>query len=193
MSVESLLAASRDVERTVAVAAAVLGGLLVVKSLLRPASHPATLERWERWLTRPREALLLAVIVAAAVFMRTVGWSWPLTTPFWFSERSTLVVERMLREGTLGSHWAAAFRIYQVGWDYDSVLMLPVVAGAQWLLGPRFHLPVVAGAVWGMTAVVLAWALGRTAHSRTFGLLFAAFVAVSPLDLVWSRDRQSVV
>src|SRR6185369_10572008 len=134
-----------------------------------------------------RERALLVLILAAAVLMRTVGWSLSLTPPFWFSEVTTLWLVKAPIEGTLWRHWIQSFRNYNVGWDYHSVVMLPVAAGVQWLLGPRFHLPVLAGAVWGVSAVALAWALGRTVHSRSFGLVFAAMVAVSPLQLMWSR------
>ena len=70
---------------------------------------------------------------------------------------------------------------------HDSPLTLPVAVASQRLLGPSFELPLLVGAFYGIAAVLLAWALGRAAHSPAFGLFFAAFLAASPLQLVWSR------
>src|SRR5262249_57871749 len=70
---------------------------------------------------------------------------------------------------------------------HESPLMLPVAAGFHALLGPSLQLPTLVGAAWGTLAVLLAWALGRAVRSPVFGLLFAALVAASPLEITWSR------
>jgi hypothetical protein len=119
--------------------------------------------------------------------VRTIGWNDGLNAPFWFSEVSTLYIEKILRERTWWSHWTASLKSYQVGWAHDSAIMFPVLLTVQGVLGPRFHLQVLVGAFFGVTAVLLAWLLGRVTHSRAFGLLFAAMVAASPLQIVWSR------
>src|SRR5262249_55543806 len=67
------------------------------------------------------------------------------------------------------------------------VILLPIMAGLQSWLGPRFGLPVLSGALVGTTSVLLAWALGRRMRSQAFGLVFAAFVAFSPMQLTWAR------
>src|SRR5262249_60989660 len=55
------------------------------------------------------------------------------------------------------------------------------------ILGPSLHLPAEIGAFWGVLAVLLAWGLGRSVRSPVFGLIFAALVAASPLQIRWSR------
>src|SRR5262249_22335449 len=178
--------ASPYAEQIVTIALVLLGVCLVGFARRRPGG-PSEFGRWEAWLSFRRELTLLLTILVSAILMRTVGWSRGLTPPFWFSEKPTLEVAEALNEGTVWRHWVESFRNYQVGFDYYSVVMMPLLVGIQWLLGPRFHLPVLTGAVWGVAAVALAWALGRTVHSKTFGLLFAAIVAISPLQLMWSR------
>jgi hypothetical protein len=66
--------------------------------------------------------------------------------------------------------------------------MMPVAVAFQRLLGPSLHLPVLIGAFFGTSGVLVAWWLGRAYESRAFGLLFAALVAISPLQIVWSRS-----
>jgi 4-amino-4-deoxy-L-arabinose transferase-like glycosyltransferase len=134
-----------------------------------------------------REAVLLLLIVAVALLMRTAGASAGLTAPFWFSETEPLHVAKILQQGTFWKTWRDTLRNVQVGWLHDSPLMLPVVTAVQLLLGPSFALPLFVGALYGVAAVVLAWAVGRAMVSPAFGLLFAAFVAASPLQMVWSR------
>jgi hypothetical protein len=133
------------------------------------------------------ERRLLAVVVAVGLGLRTVGWDDGITPPFWFTQASTLWIDRMLTRGTVWSSWIADFKQTWVGAAPESIFQLPVMAGLQAALGARFGLPVLGGAVFGTLAVVLAWALGRRVRSPAFGLCFAAFVAVSPLQLTWSR------
>src|SRR5207245_630509 len=69
----------------------------------------------------------------------------------------------------------------------NSGIWLPVAVVFQVLLGPSLHLPLLIGASHSIVAVLLAWALGRAAVSRAFGLTFGALLAASPLQIVWSR------
>jgi hypothetical protein len=92
MMAESIVAASPYAERIVAGSVLLLSLILVGISLLRPAAGADVLERWEASLTPPRERALLLTILAATLLMRTVGWSRPLTSPFWFAEKTTLSV-----------------------------------------------------------------------------------------------------
>src|SRR5262245_47958907 len=100
MTLQSIVAASPTAERIAVAAVLLLGVVLVILSRLRPATDHDVLERWEAWLTGPRERALLLMILLAAALVRTVGWSRPLTPPFWFSEESTLSVAKMLNEGS---------------------------------------------------------------------------------------------
>lgn len=183
---EAILSLATAIEPWLAIATAAALAVLVVSRLAvgpgdrRAASLDAPIP--------PRtEYALLAVVLAVAIALRTVGWDDGLTPPFWFSQASTIWIDRMLERGAVWASWRSAFQLTQVGWAHDSVFTLPVMAALQALLGPRFGLPVLGGAVFGSLAVVLAWALGRRVRSPAFGLLFAAFVAVSPLQLTWAR------
>jgi hypothetical protein len=133
------------------------------------------------------ERALLAVLLVAAALVRVVGWDRALTPVFWFSEVPTLVVQRIIDAHAAWRTWIASFRATQVGWSHESVFGLPIQLGLQWALGARFGLPVLGGALYGVLSVLLAWALGRRVRSQAFGLVFAAFVAFSPLQLTWSR------
>jgi hypothetical protein len=135
--------------------------------------------RTERWL-------LVAIVVAAAL-VRVVGWQSALTPAWWFSEVAVLPIDKILHDGTFWETWHRQLLATHVDVAYEATAVLPVLAGLQRLLGPRFGLSVLAGAIMGTLAVVLAWALGRRMRSQAFGLALAAMVAFSPLQLVWSR------
>lgn len=160
---------------------------LVGRSFRSPPRRQPDACELEATLSPPREAAVLLLILAGALLMRTAGARAGATAPFWFAETEPLYVARMFRLGTFWAEWRRALGNLQVGWLHDSPLMLPVAGAFQRLLGPSFHLPLLIGASYGVAAVLLAWACGRALHSRSFGLLFAAFVAASPLQLVWSR------
>ena len=155
----------------------------------RHPSPPGRLlsERWEASLTPARELGGLLVILLGALLARTLGWDRPLNLPYWFAQTTPLYVAELLKQGTFWQWWGDLFTVYQQTEPHLSAVMLPVAAGFQLLLGPSLHLPVLVGAFWGASAVLLGWALGRSAGSKLFGLFFAAFIAVSPLQLVWSR------
>ncbi len=133
------------------------------------------------------ELAWLGVIVAGAAFTRLVGARSWLTVPFSFSELTPLYVADMIDRGTLWQEVLARFTQYQAGSIDKSATVLPVAASFQLVLGPSLHLPVLIGAVYGVAAVVLAWLLGRSAVGPSFGLVFAALLAASPLQIVWSR------
>ena len=133
------------------------------------------------------ERRLLALVLLLAIVLRLVGWDSEATPVFWFSEISTLHVDYWLRIGALWDMWLRELRATQVVGAHDSAIVLPVITALQLLVGPRFGLPVLCGALFGSLAVWLAWAFGRRIRSQAFGLVFAAFVACSPLALMWSR------
>lgn len=182
MTSDAIIAVTAAAEPWIAAGSVALAIVLAWRGM-RGVAQPTLDERMA-----PRtEALLLALVVAVSIALRTVGWDDALTPPFWFSEIPTLQVERMLDAGTVWPTWLQLFRTTQVGWAHESVTLLPLIATLQQWLGPRFGLPVLAGAVAGTIAVVLAWLLGRRMRSQAFGLVLAALVAVSPLELAWSR------
>ena len=192
MSDQEILAATALWERG-ACLLVLLGALLLFGLDLRARSKGAPVavgrlsERWEASLTPTRERACLLAILLGALLVRTLGWDRPLNLPYWFAQTTPLYVAELLREGTFGSWWRHLFTVYQQTEPHLSAVMLPVAALLQWLLDPSIHLPVLVGAFWGSAAVVLGWALGRRAGSKLFGLFFAAFIAVSLLQLVWSR------
>jgi hypothetical protein len=138
-------------------------------------------------LSPHQERRLLLLVVGIGTLLRFVDWDGDATPPFWWAETSTLYVDRILREGTFSSAWLRTFRLTQVADPHQSAFVLPVHAGLQALMGPRFGLPVLVGASFGSLAIPLAWALGRRVRSPAFGLAFAMLVACSPIMLTWSR------
>jgi hypothetical protein len=186
MTSDAIIALSALVEPwiTMAVGAAVV--VLAVHVLADP-ERPAPRPTLDAPIDRRIERLVLALILVAALAVRVVGWDDALTPVFWFPQASTLVVERMLETGSLWTTWQRHLHTTQVGWAHESVVLLPIVAALQSWLGPRFGVPVLAGGLVGTLSVALAWALGRRMRSQAFGLLFAAFVAFSPLQICWAR------
>ena len=100
---------------------------------------------------------------------------------------SPLYVAEALAKPGLVRHWLSLLGNVQVAWEHESAIQAPVAALLQMALGPSLELPTMVGAVWGLVAIVLAWRLGRAAESPAFGVVFATFVAVSPLQTTWAR------
>jgi len=182
------LLASALVER----ALAVVGVLLVVGLLARCAiaARPAEplLDRLEASLTPARERLWIALVLLCALLMRTALWDRDLNAPYWFAETTQLWVARALTEGHLARQWLELLTTFDAAYPHRSALMMPVATAFQVIFGPVMHLAVLVGAFWGVLGVLLAWLLGRALEGRVFGLVFAALVAASPLQLVWSRS-----
>jgi hypothetical protein len=178
---EAFVAASPALARALAALAAAVVALAALRAWRRPDAPAPALEP-----SRATEAALVVAIVAAALAMRLAGPT-SLTAPWWFAEKTPLEVAKLLHEGTTWLHWRATLRNVQVIWLEESAVLLPVAVAMQRLLGPSFELPLFFGAFHGALVVLLAWLSGRALHSRAFGLLFAAFVAASPLGIVWSR------
>ncbi len=177
-----------DISPRIVQGATIAVGICAIALLVRALwIHPRP--AWDAMtpLPRGRELALLGVILAGAAAMRLAWWRSGVTAPFWFSETEPLHFAKLLQLGTTWSVWRQSWQNFQVGWLHDSPLTLPVALAFQWLLGPSFHLPMVIGAFYGTLGVLLAWAVGRAMHSPAVGLLFAAFLAASPLQLVWSR------
>src|SRR5262245_15478602 len=187
MTWHAVLTASAYVEQALTAASVVGLAVLLALAAFGRAAAADPVDRWEEWLTPAREAGLLLLLLAAAVLLRTVGITRPLTAPWYFPETTPAFVAEVLNKGTVWQRWLELLHTYQVNWPWESAVMFPVSVAFQVLFGPSLHLVPLVGAFFGVSAVLLAWTLGRVAHSKIFGLLFAAFMAVSPLQVVWSR------
>ncbi len=184
MTAQAFLDASAHVEQAALVAVAGIGVLALVVALARlgRAAPPPELR-----MPVHVELALLTLVLTVAVLTRTVGYDSGLTAPTSLSALTPLDVGKMLADGTLRTQWLALFREFQSGAIQNSAMLLPVAAAFQVVLGPSLHLPMMIGAFYGVVAVVLAWAFGRVAVSSAFGVVFAALVAISPLQIVWAR------
>src|SRR5262245_1154721 len=186
MTARALLAFSAVVDRGCAAAALLAVVALGLRALIRAPRETSTTAVWERFGARG-ERLLLASILGAAALVRCVGWNSGLTPNYVFADVNVL--------------WAAALLGHPAAWRErvilhvadgvnqlpQSALLVPVAAAVQAVIGASLHLSVLIGAVFGLASVLFAWWLGREIESRVFGLLFASFVAVSPLQITWSR------
>lgn len=180
----AIVARSATVEQGLVVLAAVLAGLLGWRAMRR---REAPAPDVDAPFPLAAELAALVVIVAFAVAVRVLAWNDHATPVLWFSEMPQLHVAAMREDGALWSVWTKLLRSYQGIWAHDSAIGLPAFAVLQRVLGPSFGLPVLVGACFAVPSVVLAWLLGRALRSPAFGLLFAAFVACSPLQMTWSR------
>ena len=185
MSSGSLIASSPILERALVVATAAL--VLVLAFLAARRCRGTAAPDLDAPVPWPTELALLGVILAFGALVRTVGWDDQITPVFYASEVSQLHVAKMLDAGAFWATWTHLLRTYQAAWPHESALVMPVYVLFQRLLGPSFGLPLLVGAVFGVAAIVLAWLLGRASRSQAFGLVFAAFVACSPLEVSWSR------
>ena len=150
-------------------------------------STAGSVSRLDTSLGTAAEVYCLFLIVAAAMALRIVGHTAPGEPRWWFSASTTLWAARALETGDLWKQWLGLLRTTQVQSLDRSAIMMPVSVAFQALLGPSWHLPQIVGAFWGTLTVVMAWLAGRAIVSPAFGLAFGAFVACTPLQVVWSR------
>jgi hypothetical protein len=140
---------------------------------------------------RRTEYALLAGVVAFAAALRLIGLTPESSPSFHPALGSVLFVEDLLRtSGVSGAvrHWTTLFASVQGLSLIDrSVVAFPPAVLAHVALGPSLALASYLGTFYGLVAVVLAWAAGRAVGGPTLGLLFAALLAVSPVEIVWSR------
>jgi len=132
------------------------------------------------------EAAWLLTILAAALLARVL-WCDGDVPRTYFAQTTTLTIADLADRGELWRHWQRSLGWTQVNWVDESAVMVPVALAFHAILGPSLHLPAEIGAFWGVLAVLLAWGLGRSVRSPVFGLIFAALVAASPLQITWSR------
>ena len=184
-----LIEAARTVEPVVAAVVAVILLALFVRRLT--TSVPVAATTLDAPIARRTELALLAIVVTVALAVRVVGWDSAWTPAFWFSEVSTLFVDQWTRAGALWIRWTDELRSTTVLGPHDAAIVLPVLAGLQALVGPRFGLPVLCGAVFGTLSVVLAWALGRRMRSAAFGLLFEAPYVVGLFEVAAASAKNT--
>src|SRR5262249_30867877 len=117
-------------------------------------------------LTPRTERRLLLLIVIAALLARVLGWQSGWTPPWWFGGVWVLPVDKIRNDGTLWTIWKRQLATTKIDVAHEATTILPLMAGLEVLLGPRFGLSVLAGALIGTLVVVLAWAVGRQMRSQ---------------------------
>ena len=175
----TLLAASATIERVVWVIVLLTVALLCLGSRRRLGGSLA--------LDVDTERVAMAIIVVWVLLSRLLAYASPRQPRLYWSEVGPLHITDWLGAPGLAGRWLGQLANVQVIYEHQSPLMAPVAAAMQLALGPSIELPACIGAVWAVLAVVLAWRLGRSAESSTFGVLFSALLAASPLQLTWSR------
>jgi len=186
MTARAFLEFSAVIDRGCAAAALLAVVAIGLRALIRAPRETLTTAVWERFGARG-ERLLLAGILGAAALVRCVGWNSGLTPNYVFADAIILWGADLLEHPAA---WRERVILHVVnGLDQlpQSALLIPVAAAVQAAIGASLHLSVLTGAVFGLASVLVAWWLGREIESRVFGLLFASFVAVSPLQITWSR------
>src|SRR5436190_138264 len=186
MDQATLLRASAIVER----AAFVLSPLgllaLALASRRMPTVEPAP-DSPDQPVTAG-EAGLMLLALGGALILRLLWWDQGIPGTLYGGEIITARADVALQEGGLWAQWWHLLRTSQPSsWSYDSAVIQPVVVLFQLIFRPAIHGIVRVGAFFGVAAVALAWVAGRLLNGRRFGLLLAGFVAVSPLQVVWSR------
>jgi hypothetical protein len=163
--------------------ASVLLGILLVARMLRrrtPAAGPLAIDT-----ATERRAML--VVVVWVLVSRLVGYASAQQPRWYFSGVNILYIADLLRDPDAWRHWLASLWNLQIIWEHESPIQAPVAALVQRVLGPSIELPTIVGTVWAVLAVLVAWRLGRAVETPAYGVLFAALVAVAPLQIAWAR------
>lgn len=139
-------------------------------------------------LSRRVELSCLAIILFFSAVYRLTGLSHPLTPAFWDSLVNTLMVDKMMK----GPGFLATFKPLITQYEGHSHFiyrgaLLPIVTLLQRVLGPSLELQGYIGTVFSLSSIALAWVFGRLYRGPLFGVLFAAFLSTSLIQLVWSR------
>jgi hypothetical protein len=177
-----LLAASAVAERVLWWLVAAIAAACLVRAWRAPANG-----RTHLVVGRRAERAAVLVVLAWALLTRLGGYASPFQPRNYYAQVSVVYTADALGTGDLGRRWLDQLRNVQVLFEHQSPILAPVTAAMQHILGPSIELPTIVGALWGTLAVLLAWAVGRSVESPAFGVLFAAFVAISPLQITWSR------
>jgi len=181
-----LLEVSAGVEHAIRAAGGLALVALLVRTLMRAIRGEAPVRR-ALALTPRAERIAMAVILVWTLGSRLIGYASSQQPRWYFSQVSTLYIADALQAHDLGRRWLALLGHLQVISEHESPIQAPVAAAFQLVLGPSIELPTIIGAFWAVLAVVLAWRLGRAVEAPAFGVLFAATLALSPLQITWSR------
>lgn len=138
-------------------------------------------------LSRQVEVICLLLILGMAGLMRVDGLFSYFTPQLWFANGTTIRVDDLFTSGTFWSHLFTLLHNFQVDVVGESFVMFPIAAAFQAVLGASFELPQILGTFWGTLVVLLAWWIGREYCGPRVGLIFAALVACSPLQITWSK------
>jgi hypothetical protein len=178
-----LIARSADVERGIWVVVALVVALLLGRALWARA----TAARAPLAIGPTAERAAIAVLIGWVLVTRLVGATSEHQPRWYFSQVSTVYVAEDLRAPNPGRHWLDSLKNMQVIWEHESPIQQPVAAAVQRVVGPSIELPTIIGALWAVLAMPLAWRFGRAVETPAFGVLFAAFVATSPVQTMWAR------
>jgi hypothetical protein len=178
----NLLVASATIERGLWILCVLVGVALVARALRGRASAASTLS-----IDASTERAAVLVVVVWVLVSRLVGYASAQQPRWYFSEVSTLHIADLLQAPGVWRHWLDSFRNLQVIWEHESPVQAPVAAVVQRVLGPSIELPSIVGTVWAVLTVLVAWRLGRIVETPAYGVLFAALVAVAPLQIAWAR------
>jgi hypothetical protein len=130
-------------------------------------------------------------VVAGAWIVRTVAADAFATPTHHAALSMVLALEELADERSaaeLFAYWRSLLTSFQgLSLVERSAFALPGYLALYRIIGPVLSFATLAGAVWGIVAVVLAWSVGRRLAGEAVGLLFAAFLAASPVQIVWSR------
>jgi len=131
--------------------------------------------------------LSLLAIAGVGIALRVLFLGSAQQARFYFSQSTVAAVPYLVEHGGI----CAWIRKLSLNTHVISSHQSPILLAVHWLfqrtLGASLELVGYVGAAWGTLAIVLAWLAGRATVSSTFGLVFAAFVAVSPLQITWAR------
>ncbi|HKA10592.1 MAG TPA: hypothetical protein VKI99_08995, partial [Candidatus Dormibacteraeota bacterium] len=178
----NLLVASATIERGLWILCVLLGVVLLGRALRGRAPAASTLA-----IDASTERAAVLVVVVWVLVSRLVGYASAQQPRWYFSEVSILHIADLLRDPGAWRHWLDTFRNLQVIYEHESPIQAPVAAVVQRVLGPSIELPTIVGTVWAVLAVLVAWRLGRVVETPAYGVLFAALVAVAPLQIAWAR------
>jgi hypothetical protein len=187
LEARQLIELSAGVEHVLRVGAALVFAALVVRAVVRALRGGAIAPRARLAISPRGERLAMLVILGWTLLTRLPEATSPQQPRFYFSQVSTLYVADALQAPDLARRWLGLLGSLQVNWEHDSPIQAPVAAAFQRVLGPSIELPTYVGAFWAALAVLLAWRLGRAVESPALGVLFAALLAISPVQITWSR------
>ncbi len=168
--------------------------LFFVSLVLVPVVFLTVLRSREKALLSESNSLIrspsiaLAIILFVAAILRFVGYDSLFTSPWWFSQIETYDLGQLSTRSDFWTHFWAGFSNFHHEFVSDSPPLMLAGSFFYSLLGATTAFPVIVGGIFGLAFILAAFALGRLTHpSSMFAFFFAATLAVSPLEVTWSR------